>query len=224
MKEELCDVELQDIEDLLFKMEDSFNFKWQKHELLDISTFGELVDKIISKIELENVVDNTTQQAFYKLSEAISSALLIDKKTITPKTSLELILPKNQRLSRTKKIEKQLGFKINILRPPNWLIFTFSMTFILSFIMLFIYWKIGLSGMLFSIICSWISIKTGRILVLKTVGELAEKMTKENYVKSRRNQATFNKAEIEKILSDWFCQEFNLDKNELNRQSKFGLV
>jgi hypothetical protein len=90
--------------------------------------------------------------------------------------------------------------------------------------MLFIYWKIGLSGMLFSIICSWISIKTGRILVLKTVGELAEKMAKENYVKSRRNHATFNKAEIEKLLSDWFCQEFNLDKNELNRQSKFGLV
>ena len=80
MKEELCDVELQDIEDLLFKMEDSFNFKFQKHELLDISTFGELVDKIISKIELENVADNTTQQAFYKLSDAIASALLIDKK------------------------------------------------------------------------------------------------------------------------------------------------
>lgn len=64
---------------------------------------------------------------------------------------------------------------------------------------------------------------TDALLDQKTVGEVAEKMRRENYLKSRTNPSTFNKAEIENILVEWFCKEFDLDKKDLNRESKFGL-
>lgn len=224
MKYKLSDIEIQDIEDLLLKVEDSFDIKFRNPELLDVSTFGELCDKIIAKIELVNENDCTTQQAFYKFTAAISSSLQIDRKSISPNTSLEKILPKNQRRYTVEKIEKHLGFKLNLVRPPHWVIGSLTNIFLLSFILIFIKWKIGLAGLLFAIIGFWISRKIANELDQKTVGEVAEKMTRENYLKSRTNPSTFNKAEIEKLLTDWFCKEFDLDTNDLKRESKLGVV
>jgi hypothetical protein len=53
---------------------------------------------------------------------------------------------------------------------------------------------------------------------VQTVGQVAEKMQRENYVKSRRNPGTVNKKEIEKILTDWFSEEFELDKTQLRNE------
>ncbi len=224
MKYELNDIELQDIDDLLLKVEESFNIKFVDDELKDTETFGQLCDQIVAKIELDNNNDCTTQQAFYKLRNAISEELKFDKKSITPNTSLESILPKNQRRKGFKKIENRIGFKLNILRPPHWVSGTLSIIFLISFIMIFIKWEIGLCGIFLSVIGIRVSSITATVLELKTVGEIAEKMTRENYLKSRKDPSSFNKAEIEKILTDWFCIEFHLDKNDLNRESKFGIV
>lgn len=224
VKYELSDIELQDIDDLLLKVEESFSIKFVDNELKDITTFGQLCDQIISKIELDNTNDCTSQQAFYKLKDAISKELKIDKKSITPNTSLVITLPRKHRRKRLKKIENHIGFKLNILRPPHWVSGFLAITFLLSFILIFIKWKFGLLGILFSIVGFWIANKTGTVLDQKTVGEVAEKMTRENYLKSRTNPSTFNKAEIENLLTEWFCKEFELDKNDLKRESKFGIV
>ncbi len=45
--------------------------------------------------------------------------------------------------------------------------------------------------------------------------------TRENYLKSRRNPNTFNKNEIEKVLTDWFSNDLDLDKSKLTRDAKF---
>lgn len=224
MKYELSDIELQDIDDFLLEVEKSFDIKFLNDELIDISTFGQLCDRITEKIQLVNKNDCTTQQAFYKLRDAIETEIQIDKKAINPDTKLEIILPKNRRRIRVKKIENHLGFRLKIVRPPNWLTRTLAIIFLISFILIFIKWKFGLIGILFSIIGFWIANKTGTVLDQKTVGEVAEKMTRENYLKSRTNPSTFNKAEIEKLLTDWFCKEFDLDTNDLKRESKFGIV
>jgi acyl carrier protein len=224
MKYELSDIELQDIVDLLIKVEESFSIKFVDNELKEIATFGQLCDQIISKIELENTNDCTSQQAFYKLTNAISEELNLDKKSITPSTSLDIILPIKHRRVSLKKIENHIGFKLNVLRPPHWVTGFLAITFLLSFILIFIKWKIGLLGICFSIIGFWIANKTGTVLDQKTVGEVAEKMTRENYLKSRTNPSTFNKAEIENLLVEWFCKEFELDKNDLKRESKFGIL
>ena len=46
--------------------------------------------------------------------------------------------------------------------------------------------------------------RIGNELNFQTVGQVVKKMTRENYLKSRRNPKTFNREEIEKVLIDWF--------------------
>ncbi|VDH16463.1 Uncharacterised protein [Algoriella xinjiangensis] len=81
--------------------------------------------------------------------------------------------------------------------------------------------QIGLLGLTFSIAGLSLSSKIGNELDLQTVGQVAEKMTRENYLKSRRNPKTFNKNEIEKVLTDWFSNDLDLDKSKLTREAKF---
>src|SRR5690606_26918969 len=111
---ELKNIDPDDISDLLVKVEKSFDIKFGDTELMQILTFGELCDHIANKIQLDNSDDCTSQQAFYKLRDAISSTLQIDNKAISINFSLEDLLPRQIRRSRTKKIEEYLGFKLNI--------------------------------------------------------------------------------------------------------------
>lgn len=218
---ELKDIHPEDISDLLVKVERSFKIKFEDKELMHLSTFGELCDQIINKIQLYNSDDCTSQQAFYKLRDAISSTLQIDKKTISTNFPLADLLPRKSRHLATKKLEETLGFELNILRPPHWITITLTILLFASLIGIFFYWQIGLFGLLLSIAGFWLAGKIGNELDLQTVGQVVEKMKRENYLKSRRNPNTFNKNEIEQILIDWFSNEFDLDKSKLTREATF---
>lgn len=218
---ELKNIDPDDISDLLVKVEKSFDITFSDTELMHISTFGELCDHVANKIQLDNSNDCTSQQAFYKLRDLISSTFQIDKKIITINFSLEDFLPRQSRRSRTRKLEEQLGFKLNILRPPHWVTTTLVILLLASFVGLFFNWQIGLLGLLFSIAGFWFANKIGNELDLQTVEQVAEKMTRENYLKSRRNPMTFNKNEIEKVLTDWFSNDLGLDKSKLTKEAKF---
>lgn len=219
--DELENVDPDDISDLLVKVEKSFDIKFGDTELMHISTFGELCDHIASKIQLDNSDDCTSQQAFYKLRDAISLTLQIDNKTISTNFSLADVLPRKSRRSRTQKLEEQLGFKLNILRPPHWVSGTLIITLLASLVGFFFNWQIGLLGLTFSIAGLSLASKIGNELDLLTVGQVAEKITRENYLKSRRNPKTFNKNEIENVLTDWFSNVLDLDKSKLTREAKF---
>jgi hypothetical protein len=91
---------------------------------------------------------------------------------------------------------------------------TLAILFLASLIGIFFNWQIGLIGIVFSIAGLWLANKIGNELDLQTVGQVAEKMTRENYLKSRRNPKTFNKNEIEKVLTDWFSNDLDLDKSK----------
>lgn len=174
---ELKDIDFEDLEDLLEKVEDSFDIKFVGDELVQITTFGQLCDHIANKIQLDNSDDCTSQQAFYKLRDAIATTLQIDSKTISPDSILVDLLPRQSRRSRTKKLEKHLGFKLNILRPPHWVRGTLATIFIASLIGIYFNWQIGLLGLGFSIAGLWLVNKIGNKLDLQTVGQVAEKMT-----------------------------------------------
>ena len=222
MNYELKNIDTEDIEDLLIKVEKSFDIKFGNAELVHITTFGELCDHIANKIQLDHSDDCTTQQAFYKLRDAISSKFGINKKTISTDYLLIDLLPQKNRRKMTAELEKKLGFKLKILRPPHWETTILSILPLGSFVGLFFNWKMGISGLILSLIGLWLSDQTGDKLKVQTVGQVAEKMTRENYMKSRRNSKTFNKEEIEKVLTDWFCNDLELDKNKLNRETKLA--
>lgn len=217
----LENIDIEDIEDLLGEVEKSFNIKFEGNELIGVKNFGELSDHIINKIQLENSDDCTSQQAFYKLRNVISMELEIDQKEITRQRKLEELFPKKVRRSNLKKLEQKLNFKLKILTSPGWVILPLTVIFFLSFICFFFSWKIAVSGIAFSIIGFYIADLTANEIELENIGELVEKMTRENYLQSRRNQEKFNKREIEKILTDWFSNRLGLEKTELTRDAKF---
>lgn len=218
---ELKNIDSEDIEDLLIKIETSFDIKFVGDEIIHITTFGQLSDHIANKIQLDNSDECTSQQAFYKLRDAILSTLQIDNKTITTDFSIADFLPRKSRRSRTRKLEKHLGFKLDILRPPHRVTRILTVLLLASIVDIFFYWQIGLLGFGISITGFWLSNKIGNEIDLQTVGQVAEKMTRENYLKSIRNPTTFNKKEIEKVVTDWFSNYLDIDKSKLPREAKF---
>ncbi|MBD1422629.1 acyl carrier protein [Sphingobacterium chuzhouense] len=125
--DKLENIDSEDIDDLLIEIEKSFEISFADAELSSITTFGQLCDLVMEKIKLENVDSCTTQQAFYKLRNAISITLQIDHKSISTDLPLTVILPHKERRHRTKKLERHLRIKLNILSPPDWLITTLGM-------------------------------------------------------------------------------------------------
>ncbi|MDP3433486.1 MAG: hypothetical protein Q8T04_11035 [Bacteroidota bacterium] len=218
---ELKNIDSEDIEDLLVKVETSLDIKFVDDELVHITTFGQLCDHIANKIQLDNVEDCTSQQAFYKLRKAISSTLQLDENVVSPDFLLKDILPRQGRRSNVKNLEKYLGFKLNLLRLPRWITGTFVIIVLASFFGLFLNFEIGFLGLVFSIGGLWFANKIGNELDLKTVRQVAEKMTSENYLKSRRNSNAFNKKEIENVLTNLFSKELGIEKINLTREAKF---
>jgi len=218
---ELKNIDFENIEDFLVKVETSFDIQFVGNELVNIMTFGQLCDHIADKIQLDNTDDCTSQQAFYKIRDAILSICKLDNKIIATNDTLVDLLPRKSRRSTTKKLEKHLGFKLNILRPPKWLSGIFFIVLIVSLFGLIFNSQIGFLGIVFSFAGLWFANKIGNELDLETVGQVAEKMTRENYLKSRRNPMTFNKNEMEKVINDWFSDYFKIDKSKLNRDTIF---
>ncbi|MBL4755072.1 MAG: acyl carrier protein [Flavobacteriales bacterium] len=217
---ELKDLDSEDIEDLLIKVEDSFGIRFADNELGHVRTFGELCDHIKDKIHLQKVEDCTSQQAFYKLRLAFCNALQIGKEEVTPNTFLFDLLPSPYRRTKIASLEENLGFKLSLLRPHYFITSTIAILAIASLVGLFFNWTVGLAGLAIAIGGGWLANKIGEELKVDTVGQLADKITQENYLKARRNPSTFNEKEINELLKDWFSNHLKLDKSKLSREAK----
>ncbi|RCS28232.1 hypothetical protein DUT90_01230 [Polaribacter sp. WD7] len=213
----LENIDIEDIEQVLQKVENTFEFRFENNELMNIKNFGELSDAIKNKITLEHKENCTTQQAFNKLRKILISEFEFNE--ITPKTELSLIFPKRNRLKLIRKVENKLNFKLNITEPKriytNLLLLVLGMS-ILSF---FYDYRIAIFGISIAFFGLWATNKLGKELNLENVGELAKKMKRENYLKSRRNSRTVNINEIEEIIIDLFSIELILNKSELTRKA-----
>lgn len=220
-KIELKNIDPLDIEDLLPKIERSFGIEFFEKELEHIVTFGEFCEYVENKIELKATNDCTSQQAFYKLRDALSEVLKKDKKEIYPSLLIEKIIPKNNRKKIIKQLEGKIDFELNLLVVPEWLLTFLFLILFSSIITLFFFFKFGVFGIIFTFLCYWISAKFVLIYEFKTLGQIAEKMTRENYLKSRKNPKTFNRNEIRKVLTDIFSKELFIEKSELGNEAMF---
>lgn len=61
----LEDIDILDVEDVIGKIEKSFQIQFYNNELIDVSTIGEFIDKILMKLSPENSQSCTSQKAFY---------------------------------------------------------------------------------------------------------------------------------------------------------------
>jgi hypothetical protein len=217
---ELKEVDIEDIEDLILKVENSFRIQFEQNELQNVKTYGDLCDEILKKIDLQSVDDCTSQQAFYKLRNVITNFTESEKNEVNPKTELINLFPKKNRINKIREIEKELGSKLSILSPTKYVSGIISLLMLVSFIWIFFSWKLGFLGIGISILGFWIAQKTGNTFTIKTVGDLSEKMVKNNYLISRRNTKTVNKNEIENVISELFSDYLYMEKPKLTREAE----
>lgn len=219
---ELCNVDPDDISDVLVKVQKSFGFKFGETELKDVKTFGELCDIITSKIQGDTVNDCTTQQAFYKTRNAIANTLVIDKNSITPDTDLQTLFPQQNLRQKAKEVKIKLNSQFDILQIKEWLKWIYFVGIIISLFMFFFKWKYALSGLAFFSLFGWTVNKFfATEIATQTVGQFAEKLARENYLKARRDPATINRIEIAKKVKELFKTELDLEDNALTRQATF---
>lgn len=215
----LNNVDPDEIGDVLLKIQRSFNIKLDSEGLKDADTLGNLCDIIVNKISLTNTDSCTTQHAFYQLRNAIATATGTDKCTIKPQTRLSKVFPRENRLSLLSAIEKELGFSINLLQPRQWIIAIFISILGGSLAGCCYNWQAGITGIIISLICLKIAGKFGKEIRLKTVGDLANQISRENYLKARRNPCAINKNEIEQKVKEIFVNDLNLQPIMVKRRS-----
>lgn len=218
---ELSNVDPDEISNVLLKVEKSFDFKFGKTELKDVKTFGELCDIIMSKAQGNNSNDCTSQQAFYKIRNAVADTLLLDKSTITLDTDLQKLFPKNIRRQSFRTIDRHLGFKTKVLRPKHSITEILAVTFIASLLGLVAFWQVGLFGLTISIIAMTIANKLGNEFDPLTVRQFSKKISREQYFKSRRDSRTINRNEIEQKVKELFKHDLYVDDTVLTRQATF---
>lgn len=212
--------EIENIEDVLPIFEETFKIKLENNETEKLNDFNEFSDLIISKMNLENDNLCTSQRAFYQFRNALKTEKIIDRNQIKPETELKTIFPKSNRRKIIKQIENKLGYKIEVLAPSQITINILFFSFVISFIGLFINWKIAIFGILISVFGFYLTKFTNRLDKL-TVREFIEKNTAQNYFKIRNNENTFNKNEFKDVILEWFSENAGIDKEKL-RNSKFG--
>lgn len=217
----LKDIDSLDIDFVCKAIENSLRIRYNNDELSKISNLGDLCDLTISKIEAENLETCTNQEAFYKIRNAFSEILNISKDVIKPKIEISTILPRKKRIENLKKIEKKLGFRLNLLAPPSWIVGTLILILIVGIIFLFIKSFVGIGLIIFALLGLEFCKDYGKELKLKTFGELVESAVLNNYLKSRSQNNTINKNEIEKIVIGMFTSLLDFPKNELTRETKF---
>ena len=212
-------------DDLLKEVEESFDIKFEiidgKHETHNIKTFGALCDLVLEKINLPNINDSTHQQAFYKLRNAIARIKNIDRKEIGIKTKLSELFPRQGRKKNIKDLEFELGFNLKVLRPFIFIEVIILFLFLGSIVFLFINYIWGLEMLALFFIFNTIAFRTGKEFNCQTVGDLAKKITKENYKKTRRNPKTINEQEVIRQLKHIFGDGYLSEGEEITRETEF---
>lgn len=211
----LKNFEIEELEFMIPQIEKMYNFDFEQDETYTVNNFEELCDLIIEKVNLKNVDSCTSQQAFYKLRNSLIETKIIEKENLKLETELKLIFPKKDRKALIEKLENKIAFKLDILKAPDFITITLFAIGIISFVLLFIYFKIGIVGIAISIfgfyLCKWF----GKELKIKTVKELVEKITNENYLAVRSEKNTINKTELKNVLTNWFSENSGIEKEKL---------
>ena len=210
----------EDIDDCILQIEKSFNIKFQDNKIQKVNSFQELTTLTCAAISGENTDSCTSQQAFYKLRKAYLISQNNDI-TITPSSLLDELFPKSNRREQIKRLEVELGFKLNMLEPPAWIAMSLLGIFVLSCILLFDNTFYGVSGLLMSIFGFYIAFKFGNTLTFHYVSDLIASMLQENYHLCRSSDS-YNPKEVEKIITQIFTENLDLDSCKFDSNTAFS--
>ena len=201
--------------DIIPRIETSFGFRFDEHDLLHVRTYGEFCEAILAKLATADVADCTTQQAFYKLRKAFRHHM--PTVCIEPATLLTDILPAggHQRRRLVALIEAEMGFKLHLIGPSGAIVVSGCLLLVFSAILLFFNVFLGGAGLVLGLAILHIADKMGSRIQVKTIRDVVRHISSWNYRQSRRNHATVNRREIIYQLKYIFTHDLGLEPAEL---------
>jgi hypothetical protein len=212
-------IELQDIENTLINLEKSFGIHILSSAFEKVKTFGDICQVFEKNIQYKHEDSCTTQQAFYKIRNAITISQKIDRKNISPGTRLDEIFPKIGRRKKLRAFQKELAIPAISLTMKTWLLLFIIAGFLISLAAFFFNWKFALTGILSFLIFNWVATKLQQEIDSISIGELARKIARELYIKARRNQNTVNKNEVLKVIQCNFISDHDLKLADLQQDA-----
>ncbi|MEO7213236.1 hypothetical protein [Mucilaginibacter sp.] len=218
----LNNFDAEDIGDVLLKIEKSFDIAFADNDLKEAKTFGALCDVVVAKVKHAQADSCTTQQAFYKLRSAINAKNPTEKYLVKPQTKLCELFPRDNRIEVVADIEAEMGFHMNLLQPKPWVVWMFGLLLVGSVALFWINSTVATLGLIVSIAGLRLAGRFGKELKVKTIGDLAEKIAREHYLKCRRDASTVNRAEIVQKVKELFAESFHLELSVLTKEAKFA--
>ncbi|OOQ61475.1 hypothetical protein BC343_19930 [Mucilaginibacter pedocola] len=218
----LNNVDADEISDVLVKIEKSFDIAFCDDDLKEAKTFGALCDVVVAKVKQTHADSCTTQQAFYKLRSAINARNPDEKYLVKPQTKLCDLFPRDNRIEVVADIEAEMGFHMNLLQPKPWIVWTFGLLLVASIALFWVNSTIATLALIVSIAGLRLAGRFGKELKVKTVGDLAEKIAREHYLKCRRDASSVNRAEVVQKVKDLFARDLALEPSALTKEARFA--
>ncbi|MCO5936585.1 hypothetical protein NAF17_13650 [Mucilaginibacter sp. RB4R14] len=218
----LSNIDPEDVSDVLLKIERSFNIRFTDEDLTHVKTFGAMCDMVVNKVKQVQSDSCTTQQAFYKLRNAINAKKPIEKCDLKPQTKLCELFPRDNRIEVVADLENEMGLHMNLLRPKPGVVWAFSVALLASVTVSFMFGIIGYIGMVISITGLILAGKFGRELKVKTLGDLSEKIAREHFLKCRRDASTVNRAEVADKVKELFADYLHVEPTSLRKEARFA--
>lgn len=211
--------EIEDIEELLNEIEETFDIKFRENELAHVKNFDEFIDAIIEKLPYENSDTCTSQQAFYKLRRKIAALGIYDVNNLRPDTELSEIFPyKRKSVTYLEKvIGVDLAVELNDMGPNAIAINALNVLMVVSVLSLLEtkIWFMGL-GIPLAIIGYCIALRCAKEYPMHTVRDLVDRIVTYNYISCRREKETINRKELKNILLVNFSNRLGIEKEELS--------
>nr|WP_067059953.1 hypothetical protein [Mucilaginibacter sp. L294] len=218
----LSNIDPEDVGDVLLKIERSFNIRFTDEDLTHIKTFGALCDLVVDKVKQVQSDSCTTQQAFYKLRNAINAKKPIDKCDLKPQTKLCELFPRDNRIEVVADLESEMGLHMNLLRPKPVIVWAFVIALLAAVTVSLVYGVVGYIGTVVAITGLILAGKFGKELKVKTLGDLSEKIAREHYLKCRRDASTINRAEVAEKVKELFAEYLDVEPASLKKQARFA--
>lgn len=218
----LNNFDAEEIGYVLLKIERSFDITFADSDLKEAKTFGALCDVVVNKVKLAQADSCTTQHAFYKLRNAINAKNPEEKILVKPQTKLCELFPRDNRIEVVADIEAEMGFHMNLLQPKPWIVWTFALLLVVSLGLFVVNTTAATVGLIVSIAGLRLAGRFGKELKVKTIGDLAEKIAREHYLKCRRDASTVNRAEVVQKVKELFAEYFHLEPSALTKEARFA--
>ena len=207
-------------DEFIGRLVQSFGISFEELGFYSGMTFQELINNAISKAGRQQSNDCTTQIVFYKMRRVMVEELGIDKEQIKSSTKLKDLFPSRNRKRSLGIIGNNLGIKIDYFQSPGWFQLACVAVLVSSFMYLFFNILTGLSILIAMLLIAYIANKLGTSLPMKTFGELADRITRDNLMKLREGKDSINPKEIRLTIIKLIDDLHGLDKLELQPEQK----